>query len=229
MGSMRTRTLLVVGLAVALAGCSGFLSPDSSPATPTPAEPTSVVSTPTPTPAEPTSVAPTPTPGVTSDTTTSAVTLSEVPLYTSDLPSPYESRGELELSRENATGADADRFEQRDLTYIVERTHIAPDGDNTQPEIIFSSALRYRSSSAAATDLDSIVAGLRDSGATVSERAITDTMTATVLTFENDRGYQNTAYYGRVGDVVFYVVTSDADRHHDERTEELFTEMLLDL
>lgn len=227
---MRLGTLLAVAVVVTLAGCSGLLGGDAETAAPEVDTPTAQTSA-TAEPSDSTGAS-TPTQSATAadgeaGATTVESRLREIVLSESELPEAYESSGQLVLSRDEATGDDAERFAERNLEFVVERTFTLPDEGGDDPEIVFSSAMRYENASTAESDLERIVAGLRDSGATVSEEAVTESVTATVAQFENEQGYRNTVYYGQRGDVVFYVVTSDGDRAYESRTEELFTQMVV--
>ena len=154
--------------------------------------------------------------------------LRKVVISKSDLSGVYESDGQRTLSPEEASSGTANQFEQRQLSLIIERTFTLSDQDNDEPEIIFSSVMQYQSAKAADTDFERIIDGFRESDSSVSQQPVGG-ITATVVTFENNRGYQNTVYYGKEGSMVFYVVTSDNDRLFKERTKELFIKMSISI
>lgn len=151
----------------------------------------------------------------------------EVVLARSDLSDAYEAKGSLDLTRQEASGEDADRFEERELRSVSERSFTLSDSNTDEPEIVFSSAMQYQSKTAAENDLDRIVSEFKASGDEVSEQSVTSSTTARVVQFENDQGYQNIVFYGWDNSVIFYVVTSDNNQTFPDRTEELFKQMLV--
>ena len=153
----------------------------------------------------------------------------EIVLSRSNLADVYETKGSLDLTRQEASGEDADRFEERELRSVSERTFTLSDLDADEPEIVFSSAMLFQSGTAAENDLNRIVSEFETSGEEVSEQSVTSSTTARVVQFQNDQGYQNTAFYGWDSNIVFYVVTSDKDEAFEKRTEELFKQMLINM
>ena len=151
----------------------------------------------------------------------------EIVLSRSNLADVYETKGSLDLTRKEASGEDADRFEERELRSVSERTFTLSDSDTNAPEIVFSSAIQYQSETAAENDLNRIISEFEASGEEVSEQSVTSSTTARVVQFQNDQGYQNIAFYGWANSVVFYVVTSDNNQTFPDRTEELFKQMLV--
>lgn len=207
-----------VALSSGLAGCSGIFDQDSNPG-PDESQDESINTD------QETTDPDGDTDSETGEDDSEQIQTDEVVLSRSDLSDVYEAKGSLDLTSEEASGEDADRFEERELRSVSERTFTLSDSDADEPEIVFSSAMLYQNGTAAENDLNRIVSEFEATGAGVSEQSITNSTTARVIQFENDQGYQNTAFYGLASDIVFYVVTSDPNKYFRNPIEKLFKTM----
>lgn len=224
---MHHRRVILVVLMLLLSGCSGVFGTNSGSPTATTTSPTSV--------AESTETDSEPTPEQTTTESSSAPgtfftessATGEILVQVSDLPSGYVLDGESIETRGDVDNETAETFKTEGIVRLHDRVYLRDDSDTDGATYVLVSAVVFESNGEAADYLQSFTTSLEANG-TAETIDIGEDGSAEKIRFVNERGLQNVVVVSRVGNLVFYTVTSDSEQYYESQARELFITMYVD-
>ncbi len=216
---MHSGRVILVVLMLLLSGCSGVL--DANTASPT--ETTSSVTT-----TQQTSETDTEKQSSSSETAFSEQSATgEMLIEISQLPSGYVLDGESIETRSEVENETAEMFQERGMTRLHDRVYLRDDSETDGAGLVLVSAAVFESNGDATDYLNSFTNSIEANG-TAETIDIGENGSAQKVRFTNDRGLQNVVIIARVGNMVFYIVSSDSERYYDSQARELFITMYAD-
>jgi len=152
----------------------------------------------------------------------------EIILRLSDISGSYDSTGQSMATKASASGDTEETFSEWSIEKQHSRAFKRSDDSTDDPSQIYSLASIFSSVKACRDRLSFFAETAKEQDASVSRYQPVSDVTATVIQFETDQGFQNVVMYIPVKNMLLSVTTSSQSTFATDQTETLILEMLSD-
>lgn len=155
--------------------------------------------------------------------------LSDIVLQPADLGYDYNATKTVVETRRNASGSAKKRYEQRGVVKQHKQLFTRKQSVDEGPKYIISAAIVYDNESAAKRDLDRSLAALQNKSGDVDRSEPASDLSVVEVRYEDADGFNQTVIYRRDGNLLYYTMSTAAEKHYSQRMKRLVIEMAIDV
>lgn len=152
----------------------------------------------------------------------------DIVLRLSDLSSDYAYSGETNRRTSELSGEEQAQYESQGIVRQHSRS-FRRSSEAAGPVLVYSEATVYENAEDVDAQLEEAQSTFENQSAEVETIELASGVTATQISYENDRGAQSVLMYYERHNLLLLVISSGQEQFHPERAQELMIQMVSDI